>query len=269
MWIITDIGFFSIVQKPSDEGQGTLTIRARSRDDLDQLRARYIPRLGHTVANEGTDYVYRAIARREDVQAALAAMAGAIDYSNFKSAVAERHSNSRAATYGKVWSALYEIQSGMSPWTHRAKGKAEAYGLVVASTTHVLLREPRGHFGGYVWTFAKGLRQGARDSNETPWACALREHLEETGMSADIVATIPGEYEGDTTVTRYFLAAPTSPMGELGPVDLGETKSLRWAEWGEAESLVRQTKSELGRVRDLAVLAAAKELAVDASRTKP
>ena len=29
MWLITPIGFFSIVQKPGDKGRGTLTIRAQ------------------------------------------------------------------------------------------------------------------------------------------------------------------------------------------------------------------------------------------------
>jgi 8-oxo-dGTP pyrophosphatase MutT (NUDIX family) len=263
MWIISEIGFFSIVQKPGDERHGTLTIRARSRDDLDRLRARYMPRLGHTVAGEGTDYPYRAIAPREDVQAALAEMAGAIDYPNFKSAVAERHSKSRAGTYAKVWDALYEVQGTPPHRTRAATGKDQAYGLVVATESQVLLREPRGHFGGYVWTFAKG----RRDPNETPWDCALREHHEETGVSAEVVATIPGQYEGDVTTTRYFLAKPTEPVGTSGPVELAETQSLRWATWDEAASLLRQTTSEHGRTRDLAVLAAAREMMAERSRT--
>jgi hypothetical protein len=38
MWLITPTGFFSIVQKPSDEAADTLTVRARVRQDLVALR---------------------------------------------------------------------------------------------------------------------------------------------------------------------------------------------------------------------------------------
>lgn len=42
MWLVTIIGFFSIVQKP---GQAGLTIRARVAADLDRLREQYLPTL--------------------------------------------------------------------------------------------------------------------------------------------------------------------------------------------------------------------------------
>ena len=37
MWLVTPIGFFSIVQKPGDKANGTLTVRARLRSDLAAL----------------------------------------------------------------------------------------------------------------------------------------------------------------------------------------------------------------------------------------
>ena len=40
-----------------------------------------------------------------------------------------------------------------------------------------LLREPTGHFGGYVWTFLKG----GVNAGESPREAALREVHEETG----------------------------------------------------------------------------------------
>lgn len=46
MWIITPLGFFSIVQKPGDVPTGTLTIRARVRSDLEALKAAVLPGLG-------------------------------------------------------------------------------------------------------------------------------------------------------------------------------------------------------------------------------
>ncbi|TSE18983.1 hypothetical protein Talka_01746 [Tepidimonas alkaliphilus] len=38
MGLITPIGFFSIVQKPSDRTHDTLTVRARMRGDLAALK---------------------------------------------------------------------------------------------------------------------------------------------------------------------------------------------------------------------------------------
>jgi hypothetical protein len=46
MWLITPIGFFSIVRKPDGQRVGTLTVRARVRGDLEALRGLYLPGLG-------------------------------------------------------------------------------------------------------------------------------------------------------------------------------------------------------------------------------
>jgi hypothetical protein len=56
MWIMTTIGFFSIVQKQGDE---EFTVRARCAADLDRLRER-VPALGPSDAKAGTDYPFRA-----------------------------------------------------------------------------------------------------------------------------------------------------------------------------------------------------------------
>lgn len=69
----------------------------------------------------------------------------------------------------------------------------------------VLMRSPRGHWGGYVWTFAKG---GAELSDSSPEETATREVLEETGYKCSIIAAIPGEYESDTCLTKYFFDEP-------------------------------------------------------------
>jgi len=45
MWLITSVGFFSIVEKPDDREAGTLTIRARVREDLEALRRQFLPDL--------------------------------------------------------------------------------------------------------------------------------------------------------------------------------------------------------------------------------
>ena len=79
---------------------------------------------------------------------------------------------------------------------------ADAYGgVLINERGAVQLREPANHFGGYVWTFAKG----RPDPGETPEQTALREVLEETGQAARIIALIPEVFAGTTTSTVFFL----------------------------------------------------------------
>jgi 8-oxo-dGTP pyrophosphatase MutT (NUDIX family) len=119
-------------------------------------------------------------------------------------------------------------------------------GVIINQEGQVLLREPAGHFGGYVWTFAKG----EPNPGESIEATARREVLEETGIIADIVAKIPGVFRGDTTDNEYFLMMPKMDTKAFGV----ETKSVRWVSQGEAEELISKTRTSAGRARDLAVL---------------
>ena len=68
----------------------------------------------------------------------------------------------------------------------------------------VLLRRPKNDYDDYVWTFPKG----KSEPNSTPEETALREVKEETGYTAEIVAKIPGRFEGGTGSTEYFLMRP-------------------------------------------------------------
>lgn len=114
MWLITPVGFFSIVRKPGDLAAGTLTVRARARGDLEALAAR-LPGLGPITDRGGTDYPYRARAPREALAEACAAMLREIDYANFKDAVAARQGPGRAEVYGKVWGTLLALTPGARP----------------------------------------------------------------------------------------------------------------------------------------------------------
>lgn len=111
MWLITPIGFFSVVQKPSDVAGNTLTIRARLRGDLDALRAEYLPSLGETQESQHTDYRFRAVAPRAAVAQAMAEMINSLDYSNFKSRVQQVQGAARAHLYHDVWDVLYGLQT--------------------------------------------------------------------------------------------------------------------------------------------------------------
>ncbi|WP_292933055.1 hypothetical protein [Novosphingobium sp. PASSN1] len=112
MWIITKIGFFSVVEKPEDAEGGNLTIRSRVRSDLENLRDRYLPDMGEIGDSTASDYRFRAVAPRDAVSAAMAALVAGIDYSNFKSAVSVTQGYGRAEVYGHVWGELYRLQSG-------------------------------------------------------------------------------------------------------------------------------------------------------------
>ena len=108
MWIMTTVGFFSIVEKPDTAPR--LTIRARIRQDLIALKKRYLPNLGRIKESDDTDYRFRATATRADVAKALSQIAKDIDYSNFKDEVSLVQGPQRVFVYHKVWAALLDLQ---------------------------------------------------------------------------------------------------------------------------------------------------------------
>lgn len=122
-------------------------------------------------------------------------------------------------------------------------------GVIIDTEGRILLREPSGHFDGYVWTFSKG----RPEHGETPEEAALREVREETGVFAEIVDRIPGTFSGGTTENIYFLMRPT---GRTEKPDI-EAANVRWANPDEARVLISETTNRVGRKRDLAVLEAA------------
>ncbi len=109
MWILTPIGFFSIVRKPEDEASDSLTVRARVRDDLEAF-ARLCPDLGPIESSQWTDYAFRARGPAAAVAAAVGQFAASIDYSNFKDQVQWKQGKARALLYGEVWDTLYRLQ---------------------------------------------------------------------------------------------------------------------------------------------------------------
>jgi hypothetical protein len=111
MWLITPVGFFSIVQKPGDRSRNTLTVRARVRSDLDALRDQYLPGLGEIIESNTNDYRFRAVVPREQVAAAMARMVETLNYANVKGEVTKRQGYARAQLYHDVWDVLYKLQS--------------------------------------------------------------------------------------------------------------------------------------------------------------
>ena len=269
MWVTSTIGFFSVVQKPGDDD---LTVRARARDDLERLRENYLASLGDIVEGAGTDYLYRAKCSHEQWAEAMSLMCLDLDYPNFKSAVSERMGHGRASIYHDVWSALWKIknenpkkkadrgsddQAGRSneyTTAARRRGKKLSCGGVVFDARgRVILRRVRRDFGGARWTFGKG----RPDHGEKPVETAIREVFEETGLKVEIIASIPGAFEGTTTLNYYWL------MKHIGtPLEpCSETVEVRWCTIKEARNLIRESPSATVWRRDLAVLDAALEVA--------
>jgi 8-oxo-dGTP pyrophosphatase MutT (NUDIX family) len=123
----------------------------------------------------------------------------------------------------------------------------KAYGGVVINPRgQVLLREPAGHYKGDFWTFAKG----KPELGESPEATALREVLEETGCRAEIVARIPGSFDGSRTSNEYFLMVPVEDTKQFDV----ETQAIQWATSEEARQLIGLNQKPRRRRRDLRVL---------------
>lgn len=261
MWLFTSFGFFSIVRK-TDSPQ--LTIRSRTRGDLLRLQQHFLPQASAPTSHAGTDYPWRMLCADSDLAAAMPRIVADIGYANFKDEVAMVTGKARAKRYGQVWSALYGMEEDLPepertgwqglPWSEKNPvGKPRAFGgVVVDPTGRVLLREVAGHFGGYVWSFAKG----RPDPGESPRETALREVLEETGVQARILLPLPGTFGGTTTRSHFFLMTADPRTVDLD-FSSRETSRLRWALPDEARQLIQETKDATGRERDLAVLQAA------------
>jgi hypothetical protein len=111
MWLIApSLGFFSIVRKPWDVEPDTLTIRARVRQDLVNLKDKYIHDLSDITDDPRADYLCRATAPRMSVASAMAALTADTDYENVKARAAQVHGDERALAYHGVWSALRRLQ---------------------------------------------------------------------------------------------------------------------------------------------------------------
>jgi hypothetical protein len=106
MWFMTQFGFFSVVQK---EGESDLTVRARVRVDLEELRKRYLPGLGDIREHAGTDYQYRARISHSDLAEAMKLIVHDIDYPNFKNEVLAKQGVARAQLYAQVWGVLWNL----------------------------------------------------------------------------------------------------------------------------------------------------------------
>ena len=148
---------------------------------------------------------------------------------------------------------LTERLSGYDTWSEQpSSGSSLAYGgIIINSDGEMLFREPKGHYDGYVLTYAKG----RPNEGEDPEDAAIREVFEETGVRAKIVGEIPGYFKGGTTDNKFYIMEVEEDTGEF---DSAETEAVHWKNEEDAESIINSlTTNELGRKRDLDILDAA------------
>ena len=105
MLLFTTQGFYSVVEDRDDPRW--LLVRARTRGDLEALGSQ-VEGIG-IFESADADYRWRARLLREEWLAAVAQLAHAIDYPNFKAAVDERQGSRRASLYSKVWLVLRRL----------------------------------------------------------------------------------------------------------------------------------------------------------------
>lgn len=110
MWIMTTRGFYSAVQKKEDVASGMVTVRARSKADIEAL-ADLLPN-GVVPYQErfASDYPWRFRVTAAQWAGIVASLALDIDYSNFKDRVKSMNPG-RAGLYSRLWSILLGIES--------------------------------------------------------------------------------------------------------------------------------------------------------------
>lgn len=106
MWLATQHGFYSIVQKAPDE----FHVRSRLKSDLENLirLVEMDPGIHHWPQ---ADYHFRIIVDRQQFTRIMGEMALALDYPNFKNRIASLpDQREKLDAFHRVWSLLAKLQ---------------------------------------------------------------------------------------------------------------------------------------------------------------
>jgi hypothetical protein len=121
MWIFTNTGFLSVVQKPDDKT--TLTVRARAKGHIESV----FPD-AKVQASPGNDYAYRAKIDRATVAAVISQQIMDLSYSNFKNSIKDDpYHNACSGTWG-VMNRYQQERARELSWP-RVKAKPNAGSL--------------------------------------------------------------------------------------------------------------------------------------------
>ena len=107
MWLATQHGFYSIVQKAQDE----FHVRSRLQKDLQNLLL--LTGKDHVIQTwDGADYRYRVIVRQADFIDIMGKLALALDYPNFKSQIAcLPDQREKLHAFHEIWSIMAGFQT--------------------------------------------------------------------------------------------------------------------------------------------------------------
>jgi hypothetical protein len=124
MWLFTNIGFFSVVEKPYDIEQGLISIRSRVRLDLEVLKTLYLPSMTEIIESDDADYRFRCRVNKRDFAEAVPELIMNINYENFKDEIFEVQGPERASLYSNIWGQAYELQS------HRHDNQTDKFSII-------------------------------------------------------------------------------------------------------------------------------------------
>lgn len=149
MWIFSTSGFFSITKANSDYiskeqvDKGLLNIRARNREDLENLK-KEVPILSGKKIHEypNADYRFRIFIWLVELKELFEYFANKIDYDNFKNEVKEtKGQKDKCSYYASVWSVMnrYQYKDDPEP-THGQMGMFDRFDLIVSEEGYKELR---------------------------------------------------------------------------------------------------------------------------------
>jgi len=115
MWIATNIGFFSIVEKEHHidlDGHKLFVVRARDKDDLIRLVDLIQPKIKEEIeihSYDKSDYPHRIyLETKEDLATTLATLSETVTYPNFKDEISESpHQQRKTQAYSDLWLKLF------------------------------------------------------------------------------------------------------------------------------------------------------------------
>jgi hypothetical protein len=103
MWLMTQHGLYSVIE---DEDAGYLLIRARRKQDLDNL-ADLVTFKAEVTESDATDYRYSIRLKRGSARRLLAATFDHINYPNFRDAISKTpDQREKFFSYRQIWSTL-------------------------------------------------------------------------------------------------------------------------------------------------------------------
>lgn len=106
MWMVTPLGTFSIRCTPADQRNGTLTIEAKVRSDLEGLIAAVLPSACPIVEVLSKSRGYMIRCGRGEVALAMATLAMDLNYDNFVEKFTDQQGSQRTEVNQPLWQAI-------------------------------------------------------------------------------------------------------------------------------------------------------------------